>query len=351
MPEGTSLNDIAFDTTAIISLAFEWGLYGISVLMYGATLREVVFSPGKVNHKMVALATAFFVLSTAHAIVDLIRLNEGLVNERNTFPGGPEVFFADATQLYFLIRSGFYLTQTLLADAVVVYRCYVVWQSKWAIVFPSCLWISLLATSIGALYSLGRAVTEHGGVQIFFLAKWINAFFAMSLSTNLISTGILAFKIWSVNKRSAQYRVSTGLLGPVFRVVIDSGILYSVTLTVTLITFVSRSNSQYICLDMLMPIIAISFYMIILRISMAKRNMSSLRHSAMGSVTPSTHRSRATDYNLRPVHISHAQLRQDGSGGTKEGTGSPPPLKLEQIQDNRLSISESSTQWSGPQAV
>jgi len=42
------------------------------------------------------------------------------VNLRDSFPGGPDVFFADATQKYFLIRSGFYLAQTLLADAVVV---------------------------------------------------------------------------------------------------------------------------------------------------------------------------------------------------------------------------------------
>jgi hypothetical protein len=112
--------------------------------MYGLTIRELLFTGanGKLtrNHRMAWLATAFLVLSTAvsckcltshfliqliftitqHAMVDLIRLNEGLVNQRNTFKGGPNGFFADATQEYFLIRSGIYITQTLLADAVVV---------------------------------------------------------------------------------------------------------------------------------------------------------------------------------------------------------------------------------------
>ncbi|THU75100.1 hypothetical protein K435DRAFT_881641 [Dendrothele bispora CBS 962.96] len=62
----TSRNDIASDTTAIISLACEWGLYGVSVLLYGATVRRLAYSPvPKVGRRMIALATAFFALSTA----------------------------------------------------------------------------------------------------------------------------------------------------------------------------------------------------------------------------------------------------------------------------------------------
>ncbi|THU75162.1 hypothetical protein K435DRAFT_974934 [Dendrothele bispora CBS 962.96] len=183
----TSRNDIAPDTTAIISLACEWGLYGVSVLLYGATVRRLASSRvPRVGRRMIALATVFFALSTAHAIVNLIRLNEGLVNKRDSSPNGsgPAAFFSDASQTSFMVMNFIYSTQTLLADAVVVYRCYVVWQTVKAILFPVTLWLGLLATVIGSDLRL----PNQPGEEIFSISDWVNAFFAMSLFTNLIST-------------------------------------------------------------------------------------------------------------------------------------------------------------------
>ncbi|THU75349.1 hypothetical protein K435DRAFT_615763, partial [Dendrothele bispora CBS 962.96] len=168
---------------------------------------------------------------------NLIRLNEGLVNKRDSSfsnGSGPAAFFSDALQTSFLVMNVIYSIQTLLADAVVVYRCYVVWQTVKAILFPVTLWLGLLSTIIGSLYQL------HGpnqpGKEVFSVSDWIDAFFAMSLFTNLIS--LLAFKIWTVNKEASKYRTTPGILGPILRVIIDSGILYSVTLILTLITFI-----------------------------------------------------------------------------------------------------------------
>ncbi|THU76167.1 hypothetical protein K435DRAFT_974535 [Dendrothele bispora CBS 962.96] len=326
----TSRNDIASDTTAIISLACEWGLYGVSVLLYGATVRRLTSSRApRVGRRMIALATVFFALSTAHAIANLIRLNEGFVNKRDSsFPNGsgPTAFFSDASQTYFVAINDIYSIQTLLADAVVVYRCYVVWQTVKAILFPVTLWLGLLSTVIGCLYQL------HGpnqpGKEIFSISDWVNAFFAMSLFTNLISTSLLAFKIWTVNKEASKYRTTPGVLGPILRVIIDSGILYSVTLILTLITFISRSNSQFIFLDLLMPVMAISFYLVIIRISMARRDCSNSR-DVIESKPPSR-----IDCQLRPVEVNIPQLTEhdvvettDEVNGTALKSGhTPDPL-------------------------
>ncbi|THU90590.1 hypothetical protein K435DRAFT_728208 [Dendrothele bispora CBS 962.96] len=337
----TSRNDVAPDTTAIISLACEWGLYGTSLLLYGATIRELISSQtSRVDRRMIALATAFLTLTTAHAITNLLRLNEGLVNLRDSFQGGPPAFFSSATQTYFLVRSGFYATQTLLADAVVVYRCFVVWQSIKVTLFPIILWLGLLASILGAFHALGQAAVDSDGIQIFGLSNWVNAFFAMSLTTNLISTSFLAFRIWTVNKRAVQYRVSAGTLDSVFRVVIDSGILYSATLIVTIITFVSRSNSQYIFLDLLMPVMAISFYMIIFRISRTRGGRSN--SNAIESASPA-HRSHQTDYQLRPVELVHiSQLTKHDAVASKDGIGDKT-LESERI---RVGCHSRTAQWS-----
>lgn len=60
---------------------------------------------------------------------------------------------------------------------------------------------------------------------------------------------LLAYKIWTVTRRSAQFR-STNFLTPVLRVIIESGAIYSMTITAALISFVVKSNGVYVLLDM-----------------------------------------------------------------------------------------------------
>jgi hypothetical protein len=53
-------------------------------------------------------------------IVNIIRVEDGLVKYRDTYPGGPVAFFADPSQKTLLILRGLYVLQTMLADGVVV---------------------------------------------------------------------------------------------------------------------------------------------------------------------------------------------------------------------------------------
>lgn len=53
-------------------------------------------------------------------VIDIIRLNDGLVKYRDTFPGGPVGFFTDIIQKLYATKIAIYNLQTLLADGVVV---------------------------------------------------------------------------------------------------------------------------------------------------------------------------------------------------------------------------------------
>ena len=97
--------------------------------------------------------------------------------------------------------------------------------------------------------------------------RWITAAYATTLATNLSATGeqgfpfspnsidhrmkvgLLAFRIWNVNRQTARYR-SKNRLSPILRVVVESGAIYSVTITAALIMFVIGSPGVYILLDM-----------------------------------------------------------------------------------------------------
>jgi len=116
---------------------------GFSLLLFIATIWALTYEQGRhaSNRPMISVAIVLLVLSTfvstfvgaqdldslpdrplsfKHMVVDIVRIDEGLVKYRDTFPGGPVAFFGDVTQGTFVIKNAIYALQTLLGDGVVV---------------------------------------------------------------------------------------------------------------------------------------------------------------------------------------------------------------------------------------
>ena len=114
---------------------------GFSLLMFCGTVWALVYGRVKaeINKLMLTVAVLFLTLSTTvsserpkfltmrysprsmqHIVIDINRIEQGLVMQRNSFPGGPAAFFADVTQSTFISKSSIYTLQTLLGDGVVV---------------------------------------------------------------------------------------------------------------------------------------------------------------------------------------------------------------------------------------
>jgi len=77
-----------------------------------------------------------------------------------------------------------------------------------------------------------------------------------------------------INKRVKNYAQGPSLM-PVNFIVVDAGLLYTIALLVNIITFASKSNGQYIILDMIPPITPTAFYMIIIRVGVVRGALSS----------------------------------------------------------------------------
>ncbi|KAG1861741.1 hypothetical protein DFJ58DRAFT_776857 [Suillus subalutaceus] len=101
-------------------------------------------------------------------------------------------FFADPSQPTLSILHAIYVLQTLLGDGVVIYRCYVVWQSILVIILPSMLWCSVAVTGSGVIYSYSQVTNGSGDffANVFGQpTQWVTAFFASTMATNLLSSG------------------------------------------------------------------------------------------------------------------------------------------------------------------
>jgi len=73
------------------------------------------------------------------------------------YPGGPSAYFARYTSAWYQVfGAAALLVLQLLTDALMVYRCYTVWNSYWVILVPCVLWLLPVlqeSSSTGVLHS------------------------------------------------------------------------------------------------------------------------------------------------------------------------------------------------------
>ncbi|KAH7924281.1 hypothetical protein BV22DRAFT_518142 [Leucogyrophana mollusca] len=332
----TQPNGIPLDTAAIVSTVLEGIIYGFSVLMFIGTLWALMqrrLSSG-VNRRMTSVACLLLFFSTAHMVIDIIRTQEGLVRYRDTFKSptlsGPVGFFSDVAQWSFVYKNMLYMLQTLVGDGVVIYRCYVVWQSWYIIVVPVLLWGSVATTGIGSVYSISRATTNQENIFAPGTGPWITAFLAATLFTNIFSTSLLAYRIWAVGRQVSNLQSRKSVLSPVLRIILDAGVLYSISLLAALLCFVAKNRGHYVLLDMIMPIISITFYMVIIRITMAKSASQGAIQGTSGFTPRFSTMSRGRTfedqqrYPLKPMEVHITQLTETNGEGLLKDEGASP---------------------------
>lgn len=123
-----------------------------------------------------------------------------------------------------------------------------------------------IAASIGTNIALVTASSHSSDIFSVQTGRWITSIYSTTLATNLSATsqcfhilssaylltnsqGLLAYRIWNINRKASLYR-NADLLSPVLHVVIESGAIYSATITAALVTFVAQSPGVYVILDM-----------------------------------------------------------------------------------------------------
>ncbi|KAG2072010.1 hypothetical protein BDR04DRAFT_1097255 [Suillus decipiens] len=328
----------SLDTAAIISTSLESILYGFSVLMFIGTMWALTYkrSMRDINRPVAAAAVLLLILSTAHVILGILWTEYGLVTYRDTYQGGPASYFADVSQKIFVVKNSIYVLQTLLGDAVAIYRCYVVWQAAWVIILPSILWCGVAAT--GALSVYGDSQTSSAGVSSTEVTvECMGAFCGLTLAANLTSSGLLAYRIWKIERNASASRTTRVMTTSIIRVVMDSAVLYTTALLCTVAGSLCSGSGPFVLIDMLTPIISITFYMVIIRIAIGKNTPNQIL-TVRGGMASETERGSSSRYSMKPlqVHVSRS-THSDGAPMYGIWNQCQPPSRKEFL--NRTSSS------------
>ncbi|KAG2072012.1 hypothetical protein BDR04DRAFT_1230737 [Suillus decipiens] len=302
---------LSLDTATIISTALECILYGFSVLMFIGTMWALTYkrTMRDISLPITAAAILLLIFSTAHIILGIVWTEYGLVTYRDTYQGGPAAYFADVSQRISIAKNSIYVLQTLLGDAVAIYRCYVVWQAAWVIILPSILWCGVAVTGGLAVYGDSQ-INSTGVSSTEVVIECMGLFCALTLAAHLSSSALLGYRIWKIERNAAPSRTTKVTTTSITRVIVEAATLYTIVLVSTLAGSLCSGSSPFILIDMLTPIISITFYMVILRIAIGKRTHSQILTSftARGGATSETVRGSVSQYSMKPlqVHVSRS---------------------------------------------
>ncbi|KAF8726116.1 hypothetical protein AX14_008065 [Amanita brunnescens Koide BX004] len=233
-------------------------LYGLYLATLMPCLWRLLYGQNgwKMNHHvdwlMLVMSVAIFLSTTLDTALSVRR---AMINLRQVLGGPiPDLVWSDTT-MAILVHL-----QTLFADAVLTYRCWIVFaKSKLAIALLVTLWTAdFVCTVVRAYFQLNQA--SH--VQL--ILHIIIVFWACSIALNLYATSLIAYKIVSMQKLES---LSTQRVRFVMRVIIESGLMYTAT---AVMLFISLFTNNLFVSDFLSAInfqtVGIAFNLIIIRV-------------------------------------------------------------------------------------
>ncbi|KAH7912484.1 hypothetical protein BJ138DRAFT_1112280 [Hygrophoropsis aurantiaca] len=225
-----------------------------------------------VNRTLFTISMILFLLIASHWVVSIARLFPAFIYDVFSV-GGSDAYLAFAGNPSYVAKTALYVAQMFVGDITMVYRLYIVWGRSWRVIIAPVITTSaLLAAGVGAVYSFARI---QRGVPIFTSTSgsWIVTVFATSLTTNIIVTSLITCRILSVNRGIRSYTPQSGSYTPrsltkIITIVLESAGIYTVCLTITHVSYLTKAMFQFTALDVTSPAIGIAFSLIIVRVGL-----------------------------------------------------------------------------------
>ncbi|KAF8895488.1 hypothetical protein BD779DRAFT_1499810 [Infundibulicybe gibba] len=195
-------------------------LYGLYIVLFSVCM-YIFYTRKTRGHRVLFLAAiAMFTLSTAHVIVDLIiGIFDLLFAIRMSGMINPALSITNPVV---------YITNNIIADGLLIYRCYVVWGYSRTIVLVPILTL-MATTALGYSFGSGEIPFSFGFAGTNRLPSYM-AFFCLSLATNVIVTALTAGRIWFISRqtRDGSGKHAIKHYHTAIAIVLESGAIYSI---------------------------------------------------------------------------------------------------------------------------
>ncbi|KAI0776560.1 hypothetical protein BD413DRAFT_439493, partial [Trametes elegans] len=261
--------------SGLVALFLQSIFFGTLLVVYGVTtwillFREKTPSRSQRNFLFFGAATVMFILALVHMSLDLdIILLAFLSDSRDSLEVARTLDAYNALQdPTGAAKFAIYATQTLIGDGFMIYRAYMVWnRTRLVVIVPSILLFGEVVLGYATAF-LGRF-----NVSTQRTTDCVNAFFVVSVVTNLVCTGLIVKRtLWSHGGAQSRTACKSQLKTVRWRVVeslVQSAAVYSIaSISLAVTSFLSPSIGFPACHSAFPSVIGVVFLLIVIRISL-----------------------------------------------------------------------------------
>uniref|UniRef100_A0A0W0FJE8 Uncharacterized protein n=1 Tax=Moniliophthora roreri TaxID=221103 RepID=A0A0W0FJE8_MONRR len=258
------IQDLGYTKSMLVALWTQTMLYGMNTVLF-------IMGKGKgapINKPLLITAIVLYTLCAAHAINDLGRAIAAFISYENN-PGGATAYYVQFSSVC-AVDDRPIASTSAVADALLVYRLYVVWNFNVKIITGPV--IVLLTTTVCGYRAVWGFSNIKQGEDTYAadIYTWGIALFALSLLLNLVVTSAIAGRMWWCGNRMAATlgqkhgrKYSQAMV-----IIVESGAIYSVCVFIVLITYATKTNGVYIAYDALAQIMGMNPILIIVRVGL-----------------------------------------------------------------------------------
>ncbi|KAF9225033.1 hypothetical protein BS17DRAFT_702042 [Gyrodon lividus] len=252
----------------LIGVFLESLSYGAYVMVFTQCMQVLRRRKSRPSDYLVGTAVSLFILVTAHLVIDIVRNMDAFTSEMGT-ANYPTKYYGTFDTWKNIFKSALYVTVTIISDAFILYRSFIVWgRSYFVAIIPFLMLLADIAIGVFWVYTLSLIVP---GENVFTdaLSVRVKTFYAITLTMNVICTTLIAFKIWKIQRAVAPFAKGSEYdLSRVVAMIVESGSVYSALLVVMITTYTNNSPAMFIVLNTMSPIIGIVFSSVIVRVGL-----------------------------------------------------------------------------------
>jgi len=272
------------------------------------------------NVPMLITAILLFSLATTQIVVDTVSVFQAFLDTPNA--AARNAYFLNDSNKILTAKHAIFFHMMLLGDVIVIYRCFVVYSLNiWIVIFP--ILCSIGSTVITYLITWASLHPKPGAFLLENDEAWGTALFSLSLVANVYAVSLIAYRIWTVEKRQGGLKPTYSWAGgrqslmPVARIVLESGALNAAYLITYIAILDSGSSALTVISDLASPLVGLIFSMVIiqaeLRTAREHSKQSARTTDTLGSVNYSPPTGSRTDVTRAGRDVNSSTTRVGGS--------------------------------------
>lgn len=280
----------------IVALFMESITYGMYLVTLVICARALFFDAQGIkrilNWPMIVVMTLMAIFATLDVALGLRHNLEAFIYYSG--PGGPEAEFDNISYWVNVMKTVDTQAMSLIGDGMLIYRCFVIYSRSWKIILlPILMWLADVACSVMIIFITATLRKDAVLSQQGLLKPFLLSFLIITIVLNFLTTGIIVWRIWSINKETAphvtqktSHKVPRTRLEQTIRIIIESGMLYTLFVIITFICELAGSNAIYGTSCTMIQVVGISFNLIIIRVDQTNHSLSA---SFVDSAAPASH--------------------------------------------------------------